>query len=450
MVLSKPGTLAQRVRQFAAANGLLQPADRLLLAISGGPDSVALLHLLLELGYRPALAHVNFGLRGADADADEEFVRLVGRELNLTVHAHRVDPKSYAAQKKVSLQVAARRLRYAFFDELVQAHAYTAVATAHHRNDAGETVLYNLLRGKSFSVLPGIPLRRGIYVRPLLATTKQELVDYLQAHNLPYRIDASNLEAHYDRNYIRLQVMPALAHLAGDPAALLTERAELYSLQLQLLHQVLGALTPQYVLPVANGYTIQLERLLQTKPAHVAQLWLLYWMEMELELEYNAARQALQLMDAQTGRHTETETWVLLRDRDTIAVSRTVEAMAVEEIALSPGLFQYNAVTISVKIFAGSLPSPMPANPIYLDAGTTRGPLRLRPWQPGDYLKPLGLRGSKKVSDILTDAKIPAAHRNQAFVLADNDGVVYVQGYRIAERVKITPATKTIWEIRFS
>jgi tRNA(Ile)-lysidine synthase len=450
---SKRSALALQVQHYIAAHHLLQPGGRLLLAISGGPDSVALLHLLLELGYEPALAHVNFKLRGADADADEAFVRTLAKQHNLAAHFRSVDTQHYAHAHAQSIQTAARNLRYAFFDELVRSEAFAAVATAHHQNDQAETVLYNLLRGKSFNVLSGIPLQRGVYVRPLLGIAKQALLAYLHDRNLPYREDASNAESKYDRNQLRLHVLPAMAAVAGDPGAQLAERTQLYHWQQQLLHETLDALAGVYIKTGNNESVFHAADMLQHTPRYQVQLLLYYYLCEKLGLAHHDVLHSMSLLDAQTGRQVQTERYRLVQDRGTIVISPRKAGTTPPHspiVLQQTGSFFYNGIAITVGLHAGPLPDAISGNVIYFAADALRGPLQVRPWQPGDAMVPLGLRGSKKVSDVLTDAKFPTTQRAQVFVLADDDGVVYVQGYRIAERVKVTTITSKIWEVRFT
>jgi tRNA(Ile)-lysidine synthetase-like protein len=223
------------VRRYVQAHHLANEGQPILVACSGGADSVALLHVLHALGHPVAAAHVNYCLRGADSEADEQLVRELAARLGVPAAVHRQSPKELAAAEGLSVQVAARRIRYRFFKDELARLGWNRLATGHHRGDQAETVLLHLLRGRSVEVLRGIPVRRGPVIRPLLFAAKAQLIDYLVAEGLPWREDRSNRDPRYLRNRIRHEVLPALAAINPRIEAHLAERAEAYRQQFEAL-----------------------------------------------------------------------------------------------------------------------------------------------------------------------------------------------------------------------
>ena len=216
----KPNTdmdFASRVEAFVAENRLLHPQDRVLVALSGGADSVGLLLMLRELGYTVESAHCNFHLRGAESQRDEEFVRRLCQRLDIPLHVREFDTTAYAHSQGMSIEMAARELRYGWFDQLCQERGISNVATAHHADDNVETLLLNLVRGTGLQGLCGIPPRNGRVVRPLLSVWRNDIVRYLEQKGQDYVTDSTNLQTDFTRNKIRLEVLPLLRQL--NPAA---------------------------------------------------------------------------------------------------------------------------------------------------------------------------------------------------------------------------------------
>ena len=241
------------VQQYMHRNDLFAPKHRILVAISGGPDSVFLAHCLQELGYSIGLAHVNYQLRGAASQADEALVRKYADRWGVPCYVIQATPKKYAADQVVSLQVACRDIRYAFFEGLIEEEGFDRCATAHHASDQVETILMNFLKGNSTSVLKGIPSERGQYIRPLLQLNKEEILAYLEDHQLAYRIDESNLQQTYLRNQIRHSLIPSLEQIQPSAKAQIVERFSWYRLQHELLTNLMAPIL-QTSLGIRHGF----------------------------------------------------------------------------------------------------------------------------------------------------------------------------------------------------
>ncbi len=446
---------ASTVARYIAQHALLQEGKPVLVACSGGPDSVALVHILQELGYPLALAHCNFQLRGEESNADEQFVVALAQRHALPVYTTRFSTEAAAKAAKESIQVAARRLRYDFLLALCAKHKYQAVVTAHHADDVAETLIYSLLRSKTPQVLQGIPpiSWEGRVRRPLLTCRKTDLLIYLENLNIPYRTDSSNLHTDYLRNHIRHVVLPALQTIAPDPAAQLIERYALYQTQEAIAAQWLRETCAKYVLGHWPTYKLLVAAMLQDHGPEKTTAMLHYFLREQAELDYDEVNEVLRLLEAQTGKQILTAALAFTRQGDMLVGMRRSEAAAgsaLPPIALTqvPHTYTLGPRTLVVSAYAGSWPPPDVAQHAYLDADKLQGILQARIWLPGDKIvQPHGLHGSQKVSDVLTNKKISGTARTHALVLTDDAGIVYVEHYRIAARVAVGPDTKQVLRV---
>jgi len=417
----------------------LPPQSTVLVACSGGPDSVFLAYAMRELGVAIALAHVNYGLRGKDSDADEALVRDYAQRWGVSCHV--LAAPSVPASH--SIQDFARQQRYAFFEQLMDQQGYACCATAHHRDDQVETRLLSLLRSRKPRLWHGIPARRQRYLRPLLSLSKRDILAVLDREHLPYRQDASNAETYYLRNRVRHRVLPALREIHPQAEDHLLRRGDWYDLQYQWLRQQLTRYLP------AEGETrldwqvfVQEhgERFLPLLVAEVLDAWGLPGAERD---------EALRLIDSSPGAYRDWAQGRLQRDRHGLQLLPFSQPIGQVEIERFEGEEQY---TIGERQVTLTLPAPSPArfgdpSVLYLDADRIQFPLRLRAWQEGDRMRPLGMQGHKKLSDIFIDDKYDALARQQAIVLVDQQGIVGLSDYRVAERVKLRPGTKAVLRV---
>ncbi len=453
--------LAQATLSFITQQGLCAPSDALVVAISGGADSVALVHLLLELDYRPTLAHVNYGLRGEASDGDEAYVRALADELGLALYVDRPDTRAYAEAHALSMQVAARQLRYAFFDHVVELTGARWLCTAHHRDDVAETVLYSLARGKEFAVLQGIPVRRAQTIRPVLFARKAELADYLEQRGFAWRTDASNANPEQPRAYLRHTVLPLYEQVNPALVDQLGERLQLYGLQLRVLTQLIDARRAHYWLERDERISLDIDGLLRHEGPAFAALFLYYELEQRLGFSHAEVRRTRELLASQTGRYLEAQGWRITRDRGRLVFERlepTPGSLA-PPLALHPGEQRWGPWVVRLTVaddaeLVQGLAPPPPPGVVWMDADAVGGQLVMRRWLAGDRLRPIGLGGEKKVSDILTDLKRTGLAREQSFVIversAQGDEVVrYLEGYRIDDGVALTDETTRAIELRF-
>lgn len=401
-----------------------------------------LAYAMHELGVSIALAHVNYGLRGSDSDADEALVRDYARRWAVPCHVLAA-PSIPASQ---STQDFARQQRYDFFEQLMDQHRYTCCATAHHLDDQVETRLLSLLRSRKPHLWHGIPARRQRYVRPLLSLSKHEILAVLDREHLPYRQDASNEETYYLRNRVRHRVLPALREIHPQAEAHLLRRGDWYDLQYRWLQQQLAPYLPaegEMSLDWQAFVQQQGETFLPLLVAEALDAW---------GLQGATRDEALRLIDSAPGAFREVPMGRLQRGRHGLQLLPSSGPIAQVEIARFEGEQPHLIGDRKVELV---LPAPPPEHfgdptVLYLDADRIEFPLMLRPWREGDRMRPLGMRGHKKLSDIFIDAKYDPLARQQAIVLADQQGIVGLSDFRVAERVKLRPSTKVVLRVQFA
>jgi tRNA(Ile)-lysidine synthase len=430
---------------FVAQNQLFDREDKILLAISGGRDSVLMAHLFHDAGFRFALAHVNFQLRGEESDEDEAFCRDLALRLEVPFFVTRFDTAVYSDNHQLSIQMAARHLRYTWLEQVCETHQYDYVATAHHQNDSVETVLLNLVRGTGVAGLHGILPKRNKIVRPLLCLTRSEIEHAVATANLPYREDSSNSSIKYARNKLRLEVIPKLKELnpsleetfAANQRRM-AELEELLQLQVETLRK---ELMPE---SAEGQMVIALAKLQALHPLRT----LLF----ELFRSYGFSEPVLDDLinswEGQSGKLFYSASHQILLDRDRLIIStldnKSISAVQIalgqEEVAWSTERFYITTLAIADFKLAHD------ASKVQLDADKLSFPLTLRSWEIGDSFQPLGMKGQKKLSDFFVEQKIPLNRKKQIGVLQNSNGdIVCIAGMRIDERYKVSENTKKVF-----
>ena len=417
----------QKVSQFIEEKHLFQKNEKLLIALSGGADSVALLRVLLELGYTCEAAHCNFHLRGTESDRDESFVTDLCDNLHIRLHVSHFQTEKIAAEKHVSIEMAARQLRYQWFEELSAEVGAAHICVAHHRDDSVETFLLNLLRGAGLQGLRGIPAVNGKIVRPLLTVTRDGILDYLQKISQPFVTDSTNLETNYMRNKVRMELLPLMEKL--NPA--IRDHIVRTARHLEESYILYQKAIQEGKSRVLTSEGIQIEALKK----EAAPSSLLH--EILSPLGFNSSQEAeiLQVLDAQAGKVFRSPTHQLVKDRDFLLIS---EIDATVEPKLS---FEEFERTTDFVI-------PKQSDIACLDANIIKAPLTLRLVQQGDSFVPLGMNGRKLVSDYLTDRKFSLLQKQKQWVLCHGEDIVWLVGQRIDHRYRVTEQTKRILLIR--
>ena len=423
--------LLGRVRNFIGNNRLLTKEGLLLVALSGGADSVTLLRVLLALGYRVEAVHCNFRLRGDESDRDEQFVKNLCQMHSVPLHLIHFDTAEYASLHQVSIEMAARELRYCYFDQLRQDIDAETVCVAHHRDDAVETFLMNLLRGAGIHGLTGIRPRNGHIVRPLLCVSRQEILQYLDSIGQDYATDSTNLQPDVLRNKLRLQLIPLLEQLspgASDniarSATYLSEAEKVYNASCNALGAQWGPLSTLKSFP---------------SPLCVLHEWL-------SPLGFNRTQidQILTCLDGGSGREFTSATHTLVIDRESILVepiSTPMKPLIIPE----PGNYRIgNQHLLEVESLSNITVSKT-ANCATLDISKVQFPLTLRPVREGDAFCPFGMEGHRLISDFLTDLKRSVLDKRRQLVVTDATGtIIWLVGLRTDNRFRVTPDTTTI------
>ncbi len=448
--------LQQKVRPFIDREDLIAPGTRVLVGLSGGVDSVVLLHLLTRMGYRTEAAHVNYRLRGAASDADEAFARDLCQRLGVPLHVAAFDTEAHAREHGQTIQEAARELRYDYFARLAEQEGVRAVAVAHHLDDQAETVLLNLLRGAGPEGLAGMPARRALtpggnalLVRPLLHVRRVDIEAYARAEGLAWREDASNLSPKYRRGVLRSAVLPLLEeHFGPAAAANIARSAALLRAYVEdTLRPELAAHFEQAAHEEPPGGRLDLDALRALPAVWRGRLVLEALRRWLPDAPRSAALvgAVVGLIEAQAGRRVALRDGTVWRERAGLFFAPKQASEADDGAALAPGdAVEAGRGLLRVELLAAR-PARLDADApeaVVADADRLAFPLTARRWRPGDRFRPLGMQGAKKVSDFLTDEKVPPHRRAETLVLLSGDEIVWVVGRRLAHGVRVRPGTR--------
>lgn len=419
----------------------------MLLAFSGGADSVVLAHLLKDNGYKFELAHCNFNLRGKESDLDEKFCVDFAKKIKIKIHVKQFDTKSYVKIKKLSVQMAARELRYHWFNELTNQHHFDFILTAHHANDSIETLLVNLTRGTGINGLQGIPAKQNKIVRPLLYATKTVILNYAETKKIKFRHDSSNDEVKYTRNYLRHKIIPALKKINPSVEQTLLHNIGLFKQSAAIVAEYSAEKRKEIVTEQDGQLKILISPLLkQTSPLVLLHDWL-------DEYGFNSV-QLTQLLtgleEKLPGKIFYAEKHQLLVDRNFLIVSLTETEKNEEEFELKNiNAFKNLPIKLQAKLVKENKVIA-DKNIGLFDYEKIKFPLTLRKWQNGDKFMPLGMNNFKKVSDFFISNKVPLTEKNKIWILANsNNDIIWIIGYRIDERYKLQPQSEQFLKIEY-
>jgi tRNA(Ile)-lysidine synthase len=449
-------TLTEKFKKFIAQENLFSPKEKLLLAISGGIDSVVLCELCHQSGFDFIIAHCNFQLRGQESKRDENFVRTLAEKYGKEFLVKKFDTKNYADENKVSIQVAARELRYAWFTEVVdrwpmtdvrqneQRPTINCIVTAHHLNDSIETLLMNFFKGTGISGLHGILPKQGKIIRPLLFSKKEELKQFAEENNLKWVEDSSNESDKYSRNYLRLNIIPALKEIYPTLADNLANNINRFKEIEILYHQSIDHHKKNLLEKKGNEIHIPVLKLKKTCPLDA----IVY----EIIKDYNFSPQqvdeVVNLLDSESGKYIQSSTHRIIKNRNWIIIAPNDPGEAEHLIIEGVGRWQLIVGELQIqKLSATNYKLQNENNIASLDADKISFPLLLRKWKQGDYFYPLGMHKKKKLSRFFIDNKFSKTDKEKSWVLESNKKIAWVIGMRIDDRFKITPQTKNILNI---
>lgn len=435
--------MQKQFADFITNNQLLKKGDNLLLAVSGGIDSMVMVHLCHLAGFSFGIAHCNFQLRGADSDQDEALVKKTTETYQVPFFSKRFETTLYAKQQKQSIQMVARTLRYEWFEQIRKAHDFEWVATAHHLDDSIETLFLNIIRGTGISGLTGIPKKNKKVIRPLLFATKEEINKFAKKHQIPFREDHSNEESSYKRNKIRHQLIPLLQELNPSFPDNMKDFLSHMEAAEKLYKETLGKFRQTCIRQHQKERHIIIKELKKTSHPETV----LFELIREFNFKPSQSRDVFNTISGQPGKQFFSETHELIKDRESLIITSLKEKNNQEAVSVFPDTKEVRMGQLCFQFKAGKFSPdhgyPSDANTILADADKLDFPLVLRRWQTGDHIAPLGMKGKrKKISDLLTDKKI-ARHQKEAFlVLVSGKEVVWVPDLQVSEKTKITKKTK--------
>jgi len=431
----------QQFRDFIEQQKLFVQGNRILLAVSGGKDSVLMLHLFKAIGVDVGVAHCNFNLRADEAQRDESFVALLAKNLGLPFYVTHFDTKKYAAENKISTQMAARDLRYNWFEEIRAKQGYDYIALAQHQNDAVETVLINLTRGTGISGLHGILPKREQLIRPLLFLTRKQIEEIVTTNNIDFVEDSSNASTNYTRNKIRLQIVPHLQEINPNLEKTFAENISRFTELETFLNIQVQKLENKLLNKRTDGIYIPLEEIAKLNP----QKLLLYELLKTFGFGENVVQEILDSLKALSGTHFFSSTHqAIINRRDLVIVEKNSSVTSNQFIhpATEKIVFGNDEISLS---FTAEIKFEANLNRAYVSADKLIFPLVLRNWQNGDKFIPLGMRNPKKVSDYFIDEKVPLHLKSTTPILVNGNGeIVWIAGMRQDNRYKLTTATKKV------
>jgi len=438
--------MLDKFQSFIREKELISSKSSVLLAISGGVDSMVMEHLFHNSPYNYAIAHCNFNLRGKESDGDEQFVRSLAKHRNIEFHTCKFETETYAKEKGISVQMAARELRFNWFEELANAHSYRNITIASHKSDELETILINITRGTGIAGLHGISPKKGKIIRPLLFAGKNEILDFAKNKNIQYREDSSNTSSKYVRNRIRNEVIPILKEINPSIEENTSKNISNIRAVETIYRTAIKDKWDEIASKTTSGFKIKIDQLLELSSI---ETWLYEWLR---PFGFNSSHisDLVKTLIGQPGKRFCSATHQLVKDR--------------EHIILSPLSQLDNTVSIEanmrelaepVKIKAETLKAngfsiPTELDTACIDKELLQFPLTLRNWKEGDYFHPLGMKGRKKLSDFLIDEKISLTEKDRTFVITSAKEVVWVVGHRLDERYKVTESTKHIYKMQLT
>lgn len=446
----------EQVVSFIKEHKLIPPGSKLLVGFSGGPDSLFLLHFLIKferlLNIRISAAHVNHNLRGRESLRDEIFCSDFCKQNEIPVSVSSVDVKSYAQKNKLSVEQAARILRYQFFNSVCREQDLDLVVTAHTRNDNAETVLLNLIKGTGITGLGGIPVKRENIIRPLLCLEKSTIIEYLKKQNLKFRLDKSNLLDDYQRNFVRNRIIPEIIKINPNFSGNVLNMSFLlrnFNSELDVfIEQTIKEFTRQSV----HSLMIKTS-LFQKRGEYIAGMVIRRSIDGAFgkQLSYLHSKKIFSLLEKQTGSMLQLPGALsAIREREFIQIALiTKNDFSAADILIGKKISLDNRTFYSRMVSKGkALISPEDNTVEFIDSEKIVGnSFVIRRWLPGDSFHPIGMKGRKKVSDFLTNAKVPADKKKHALVLLNNNKIVWLVGFRLDDRFKITNNTKKFIKI---
>ncbi len=437
----------QNFLDYIKANDLFSDTDRILLGVSGGIDSMVMAHLFLKAGFNIAIAHCNFGLRGEESEKDQEFVHSFAREHDLVFHTKKFDTEKFAIENKLSVQMAARKLRYRWFDQLKHRYNYDVIAMGHNKNDLVETFFINIARGTGLKGITGIKPRNRNIVRPLLFATREEISNYSAENNIAYREDSSNRKVKYSRNKIRHHIIREFQQLNPRFLETVRENTERFQDAYTIYLRAVEEKKAELIFDKGSEMYIDIHKLqnLKEKNTYLFEILRPYGFTKEV------IHEVIDHLDAEPGKEFSSATHKLIKDRDYLILSY-MEEEAPTRYYIDEWIKRIqNPVPLKFDLIEDIQNYRIPggSHKAAVDYDKIQFPLMLRKWQKGDYFKPFGFEHYKKLKDFFVDRKYSLLDKERAWILASGEQIIWIVGDRLDDRFRIDKNTRRILEITY-
>jgi tRNA(Ile)-lysidine synthase len=437
--------MISKFKSFIIQHNLCTGQQQIMLALSGGVDSVVMTDLFCMSGYSCMVLHCNFGLRGDESDGDESFVRALSANYELPVFVKTFETETYAEEQGISIQMAARELRYDWFSEMADKHGVEVIATAHNLNDSVETALLNLSRGTGIRGLTGIPVRNGRYIRPLLFATRSEILDYCRLHHLTYREDSSNSSTKYQRNKVRHELIPLFEEI--NPAFIRTMGENIKRFEDAHTMYRERVVQEREKLFTDHGTHVEVD-LTGLRELHPLGSWL-YELFNEYGFSMDQCLNIEKILDSPSGKQFISPSYRLFKDREKLLLFKSKDTAFERYYIDSPDTSATLPFSMDMEVLDRDEINEFPddQNIALIDLELLSFPLMLRKWQHGDYFFPLGMDQMKKVSDFFIDNKVPVPVKKHTWILTSGKKIVWIVGLRIDHRFRITDSTVRVLKL---
>ncbi len=424
--------------------------NKFLLAVSGGLDSVVLTQLFFQCQYTFAIAHCNFNLRGEESNADEKFVNELANKYDVKVFSQHFDTLKVAEQENISIQMAARNLRYKWFEKLRTENNFDFIATAHHQEDSTETVLLNIIRGKGLEGLKGIPVKNNFVIRPVLFATRKEILEYASENNLKWREDSSNATTDYHRNFIRHKIIPLLKEINPSVHDAIKNISQFTSESLLLLEETIKRYSDEIILHSGDDVIIDAEKINN----HPAKKTLIYYLLKDFNFNSSQIDSLCSEKPDNSGIvfYSVSHRLIVNRKQFIITSPPFINDDPTYLINKNDHKIYFNDTILEINLTDDFNLSDCSKTNAVIDASKIKFPLVLRRWQKGDYFYPLGMEHRKKLSDYFTDEKFSLADKERTWLIVNpapsGDEIVWVVNHRLDNRYRVTDETKKVIQLQ--
>lgn len=436
--------MLQAVHTYILSNRLLPEGGRVVVGLSGGADSVALLKILVRLGYTCFAAHCNFHLRGEESDRDEAFSHRLAESLSVPFYKIDFDTHQYAKTHSLSVEMAARDLRYSWFEEKRQELKADAIAVAHHRDDNAETLLMNLIRGTGIRGMGGMRPQNGHIIRPLLGISREEIIAWLESEQQPYMTDHTNLSDAYMRNFIRLRILPLMEEQNPSVREAIARTAENLSAVETLYRQVIEEAKEKVFV---NPHQLSISTLMHYKEPET----ILFELLRPYQFNRTQVHEIFSSLEKESGKLFFSSTHRLLKDRKDLfltplkeeTIQSSFQILSENDIIHLPIELSFHRI-----VYTTETRIEKDKNCAWFDADKVHFPLELRRWQTGDWFIPFGMTGKQKLSDYFSNNKYSRFEKENAWLLCSGNDVLWIVGERTDNRFRVESTTKQVLKVK--